>query len=60
MINLIDEAAAAQLLGLRRQTLTRWRWEGKGPPFCKIGGRAVRYRVPDIEAFIANAVVAND
>ena len=59
MSNLINEIAAAQLLGLRRQTLTRWRWEGKGPPFCKIG-RAVRYRLPDVEAFIAKAVVHND
>ena len=58
MSNLIDEAAAAELLGLQRNTLTRWRWEGKGPPFCKIG-RAVRYRREHIETFIAEAVVHN-
>jgi hypothetical protein len=30
------------------KTLRQWRWNGKGPPFFKIGGRAM-YRVKDIE-----------
>lgn len=59
MINLLNEAAAAALLGLRRGTLTRWRWEGRGPPFCKIG-RAIRYRREHLEDFITKAVVRND
>lgn len=59
MSNLIDEKAVAQMLGLASPTLTRWRWEGRGPPHCKIG-RAVRYRPEDVEAFIAGTVVQND
>ena len=32
------------------RTLERWRWQGNGPRFLKIGGR-VAYRLEDIEAF---------
>jgi len=32
---------------LSHRTLERWRWEGKGPAFMKIGGRVV-YRLEDI------------
>jgi predicted DNA-binding transcriptional regulator AlpA len=58
MTQLLNEKAAAHALGLQPKTLTRWRWEGRGPPHCKIGG-AVRYRVEDVEAFIAGTVVQN-
>lgn len=58
MSNLINEDAAAQLMGIQRNTLTRWRWEGRGPRYCKIG-RSVRYRPEDIQAFIARTVVEN-
>jgi hypothetical protein len=34
------------------RTLERWRWEGKGPRYLKLGGRVV-YRLEDIEAFEA-------
>ena len=57
---LLNESAAAQVLLLRRRTLSRWRWEGKGPAYCKIGG-AVRYRLADLEVYISgNRVAAND
>jgi hypothetical protein len=32
------------------RTLERWRWEGKGPRYLKLGGRVV-YRLEDVEAF---------
>jgi hypothetical protein len=32
------------------KTLRQWRWNGKGPQFFKIGGRAT-YRLEEIEAF---------
>jgi hypothetical protein len=35
---------------ISERTLERWRWEGKGPAYIKIGGR-VLYRIEDIEAF---------
>jgi hypothetical protein len=59
MTKLLDEVAAAALLGLRPKTLCRWRFEGRGPAYCKIG-RTVRYRPPDIEAFISSGMVAQN
>lgn len=35
------------------RTLERWRWEGVGPAYLKIGGRVV-YRLEDIEEFEAS------
>lgn len=48
---LVNETEAARILALSVKTLRRWRWIGKGPRFCKIGG-AVRYDRADINAFI--------
>jgi len=44
---------AANYLGLAVSTLNKWRCHGGGPIFIKMG-RAVRYRVEDLEAFIQN------
>jgi hypothetical protein len=48
---LVNESAAADLLLLSVRTLQRWRVEGRGPCFLKIG-RRVAYRVADVEAWI--------
>jgi excisionase family DNA binding protein len=53
--NLIDEQAAAQLLGVSPQTLRVWRCHRKHLQFVKIG-RCVRYRQADIEAFLSGAI----
>ncbi len=42
---------AALWLGVARQTLARWRVEGVGPPFVKLGG-AVLYDVHELENFV--------
>lgn len=54
MTRLLDEAEAARALSIQPKTLCRWRWEGKGPAFYKIGS-AVRYKIDDIEEFISSA-----
>jgi predicted DNA-binding transcriptional regulator AlpA len=38
----LSEEETAKILGMSRQTLANWRWQGKGPPYRKIGSR-VRY-----------------
>ena len=48
---LLKEKATAECLGIEEATLRRWRWEGKGPRFAKIGA-AVRYDPDDIDDFI--------
>lgn len=45
---------AAEYLGLAVSTLNKWRCHGGGPVFIKMG-RAVRYRVMDLENFIATS-----
>lgn len=45
---------AAMYLGLAVSTLNKWRCHGEGLVFIKMG-RAVRYRVRDLDGFIANA-----
>lgn len=40
----------ASYWGVSINTLRKWRWEGKGPRFVKLG-RKVVYRRLDVEAF---------
>lgn len=52
---LMNQEAAAALLGVSPKWLERDRWVGATIPFVKIG-RGVRYRASDLAAFIeANA-----
>ena len=48
----MDTVAAAAYLGLSRQTLERWRLDMRGPTYIKVG-RAVRYSLRDLDAFMA-------
>lgn len=42
---------AGAYLGLASQTLARWRIEGGGPQFLKLGSR-IRYDVADLDAWL--------
>ena len=46
-----DEKEAASVLGVAVQTLRNWRHKRKGPAYLKIG-KAVRYRMADLEAYL--------
>jgi predicted site-specific integrase-resolvase len=48
---LIDEREAADILGVKPQTLSLWRLRGQGPAFYKVG-RRVRYRTPELAAYL--------
>lgn len=50
---LLDEKEVARLYALSTTTLRNWRAKGEGPRFIKLGKRAVRYRLADLETFIA-------
>ena len=56
----LNQVELARRWSLSHRTLERWRWEGRGPQYLKIGGRVV-YRLSDIEAYEAgrqrNAIV---
>ena len=56
---LFDEQTAARYLGgpdrpISCRTLQRWRLEGYGPEFCKIG-RAIRYRKSSLDTYLSGA-----
>lgn len=48
---LLDTDAAAAYLGLAAGTLRNWRHKGVGPRSIS-AGRAVRYRVADLDAWL--------
>ena len=49
---LLGEAETAEILSIKRETLTTWRHTRKVDiPFCKIG-RCVKYRAGDVRQFI--------
>lgn len=56
MQNLVDSKTAAEILGVSVAFLERDRWEGARIPFCKVGKRAVRYRLSDLEKYIEKQI----
>lgn len=48
----LTEHELAERLRLSVRTLQRWRWQGKGPAYLKLGRRVV-YRLADVEAWEA-------
>ena len=52
---ILTEGQAAEFLNLKKKTLQAWRVRGGGPPFLKLG-RAVRYRISDLENFLNERV----
>lgn len=54
---LLDTDAAAQHTALSASYLEKLRVSGRGPSFAVIGRRAVRYRVCDLDAWVASRLV---
>ena len=53
---LLNTTQAAHYLGLSKAFLERDRWAGARVPFIKIGSRAVRYRLQDLEKYIESCI----
>ena len=54
----LDTLAASRHLGLSKSTMEKLRVYGGGPQYLKLG-RLVRYRIEDLEAWLADRVVAS-
>jgi excisionase family DNA binding protein len=52
----LTDIEVAKRLGVSRFTVRAWRLKGTGPRFLKMG-RAVRYRVQDVEEYERQALV---
>jgi len=50
--NLLTTKEAAPILGVSVAFLERDRWAGAQVPFIRVGARAVRYSLTDLNAFI--------
>ncbi|MDR1633995.1 MAG: helix-turn-helix domain-containing protein [Bifidobacteriaceae bacterium] len=53
---LLSTSEAAEFLRVPRQTLARWRCDGKGPSYSKIG-KHVRYRQADLDAWVETETI---
>ena len=56
---LMDQKEAAEKLGLSQKTLEKWRSVGRPALRYVRLGSAIKYRLQDIEAFIASSVVGD-
>lgn len=55
MDQLLTPSDVAETYRIPSSTLTTWRARGYGPPAIRLG-RVVRYRVADVERFVAELV----
>ncbi|MBW3225443.1 helix-turn-helix transcriptional regulator [Marinobacter adhaerens] len=53
---LLTTTEAAEFLGVSKAFLERDRWAGARVQFIKIGSRAVRYRLSDLEEYIEQQI----
>ena len=54
--NLLSTKEAAAYLGVSEAFLERDRWAGARVQYIKIGARAVRYRLQDLEHYIESCI----
>ena len=54
---LIKQDEAASYLGLSEATLERDRWRGGDIPYIRIGPRAIRYSLDQLEAYVQSKTV---
>lgn len=52
MPEFLKEKEVADMLRVKRQTLSRWRADGQGPPFVQVEG-SIRYPRDSLEAWLA-------
>jgi excisionase family DNA binding protein len=54
--HLLTTTEAAQYLGVSKAFLERDRWAGARIQFIKVGSRAVRYRLSDLNSYLDSKV----
>ncbi len=54
MEKLLNTKEAARFLGVSPAFLERDRWAGAEIPFVRVGSRAVRYRLSELEAYVSS------
>ena len=55
----ISSAEAAKLIGIKTQTLAKWRWQRRGPQgWVQVSTTHVTYQLKEVEEFIARCAAA--
>ena len=49
----------AKYLKISTSTLAKLRVYGGGPAYCRLGGKAIRYRQADLDAYMASRIAAS-
>ena len=57
---LIKQSEAASYLGLSEATLERDRWRGGEIPYIKVGPRAIRYDLNQLNAYLETKTVRKE
>ena len=57
--SLVPEKEVATQLAISLASLRRWRVEGRGPRYLKLGA-SVRYRIADVEDWLASRPAGGD
>ena len=57
MNQILNTREAAEYLGLSQTCLEHWRTLRTGPPFVRVSARCIRYRLEDLEAWLAEQKV---
>jgi len=51
----VPSTIAARMIGIKTQTLAKWRWQGKGPVgWIRVTPTLVTYSVESIRSFLAS------
>ena len=58
--NLVKQDSAATFLGLSEATLERDRWRGGDIPYIKVGPRAIRYDLNQLDAYLESRTVRKE
>jgi len=58
--NLVKQDSAATFLGLSEATLERDRWRGGDIPFIRVGQRAIRYDLGQLDAYLESRTVRKE
>lgn len=51
-MKLLNSTEVAEMLGVSKMTLKRWRNNDEGPAFIKMSRSNIRYKQEDVEQFI--------
>jgi hypothetical protein len=53
-LKLLNDKELAELLNVSVSTLRRWRLYGQGPPWIKVNGFLVRYKLDSVEKWLSD------